>query len=76
MAISESKLKIILQDKFPDAKLIINDLVGDQNHYSLEIHSNIFQGKTLIQQHKLVKKALSDLLKEELHAITIKTKAI
>ncbi len=74
MAISELELKNILQQNFPDAKIIITDLVGDQNHYNLEITSKAFAGLTLINQHKLVKKALSDVLKKELHAISIKTK--
>ena len=76
MAIEESKLKSILQEKFPDAKIIITDLVGDQDHYSLEIHSASFQGLSLIAQHKMVKSALSKVLHKELHAITIKTRTV
>lgn len=74
MAITELKLKSILQQNFPDAKIILKDLVGNQDHYALEITSKSFQGLTLIKQHKLVTNALSDVLKQELHAITIKTK--
>ena len=73
MAISESKLRSILQEKFPNAKIKITDLAGDQDHYSLDINSDVFQGLTLIKQHRLVKDALSEILKKELHAITIKT---
>lgn len=73
MAISETQLKLILQRNFPNAKIIITDLLGDQDHYSLEIHSSIFKGLTLIAQHKLVKNALAEVLKKDLHAITIKT---
>lgn len=73
MAISEAQLKLILQQNFPNAKIIITDLLGDQDHYSLEIHSETFKGLTLIAQHKLVKNALTEVLKKDLHAITIKT---
>lgn len=76
MAISEAQLKLILQRNFPNAKIIITDLLGDQDHYSLEIHSSTFKGLTLIAQHKLVKNALAEVLKKDLHAITIKTSAI
>lgn len=75
MAIAETKLKLILQENFPDAKIIIKDLVGDQNHYSLDITCDSFKDLTLIKQHKLVKNALAEVLKGELHAITIKTRA-
>ncbi|MDP4709354.1 MAG: BolA/IbaG family iron-sulfur metabolism protein [Rickettsiaceae bacterium] len=74
MAISESKLKDILHSSFPDGKIMIKDYAGDQDHYSIEIISESFRGLTLIKQHKLVKKALSEVLQKELHAVTIKTK--
>jgi stress-induced morphogen len=73
MAISEQKLKSILQDNFSNAKINITDLAGDQDHYALEITSSAFKGLPLIKQHRLVKKALSEILGGELHAITIKT---
>ncbi len=74
MAISESKLRDILQQNFPDAKIIIQDTAGDQDHYAIDITSEIFVGLPLIKQHKLVKNALSEVLKQELHAVTIKTR--
>jgi stress-induced morphogen len=74
MAISESKLTTILQQSFPNAKIKITDLAGDQDHYALDITCSSFKGIPLIKQHKLVKKALSEVLVGELHAITIKTR--
>ena len=74
MAISETKLISILQQSFPNAKIKITDLTGDQDHYSLDITCNSFKGLPLIKQHRLVKDALSEVLEKELHAITIKTR--
>lgn len=74
MAISESKLRSILQQSFADAKIIIQDTAGDQDHYAIDITSETFVGLPLIKQHKLVKNALSEVLKQELHAVTIKTR--
>ncbi len=75
MAISESKLLSILQNSFPNAKIKITDTAGDQDHYALEITSNVFKDLPLIKQHRLVKEALAEVLVKELHAISIKTKA-
>jgi stress-induced morphogen len=75
MAISESKLINILQETFPDAKIIILDTAGDQDHYAIDITSGAFNGLPLIKQHRLVKDALAEVLKQELHAVTIKTRA-
>mgnify|MGYP002629435205 CR=1 FL=1 len=75
MAISETKLQSILQNSFPNAKIKITDTAGDQDHYALEITSNVFKDLPLIKQHRLVKEALAEVLIKELHAISIKTKA-
>ena len=75
MAIPASKLQSILQNSFPNAKIKITDTAGDQDHYALEITSNVFKDLPLIKQHRLVKEALAEVLVKELHAISIKTKA-
>ena len=74
MAISETKLISILQQSFPNAKIKVTDLAGDQDHYSLDITCSSFKGLPLIKQHRLVKDSLSKALESELHAITIKTR--
>ena len=63
----------LLKKRIPDAKIVIKDLVGDNNHFSAEITSKEFNGKTRLEQHKMVYNALSEELKEELHALSIKT---
>jgi stress-induced morphogen len=74
MAISQEHLHEILVKSFPNAKIKIQDLVGDQDHYQLEITDKSFAGISLIKQHKIVKEALREVLKTDLHAITIKTR--
>jgi len=73
MAIEKSKLTSILLQNFPNAKIIVNDLIGDREHYSLHITCKSFKGLSLITQHRMVKNSLSNVLNNELHAITIKT---
>ncbi|WP_341790302.1 BolA/IbaG family iron-sulfur metabolism protein [Rickettsia endosymbiont of Polydrusus tereticollis] len=73
MAISIEELEAILRKSFPNSIIKITDLVGDQDHYSLEIADSKFKEFTLINQHKLVKNALGEILNTKLHAITIKT---
>ncbi|WP_341747903.1 BolA/IbaG family iron-sulfur metabolism protein [Candidatus Tisiphia endosymbiont of Dascillus cervinus] len=74
MAISIKELEEIIRYSFPNSKIKIVDLAGDQDHYSLEIQDDAFFGISLINQHKMVKKALAEILNNnKLHAITIKT---
>ena len=74
MAVPESRVMHILQRSFPRAKIIINDIAGDQNHYALQITCESFKGLSILDQHRAVKDSLADLLKKDLHALTIKVK--
>jgi len=47
--------------------------VGDSNHYSAKIISKIFNGKSKIEQHKIVYKSLKGKMVNELHALSITT---
>ena len=73
MAMNIKDIEDLIKKKIPDAKVIIKDLVGDSNHFSAKIISKEFNGKTRLEQHKIVYNALSEELKEDLHALTIKT---
>lgn len=76
MAVTSDELNKILLQTFPNAKIKIIDLAGDQDHYSIEIADKLFSELSLIKQHKMVKEALKPLLNTRLHAITIKTKIL
>ena len=66
----------LIKEEMPDAQIIIKDLAGDENHYSATIKSKVFSGKSKIEQHKLVYKALKGKMGNELHALTLNTMEI
>ena len=76
MAILKNEIKRLILESIPDADIEIEDLMGDNNHYSAKISSTIFNGKTKIEQHKLVYKSLKGKMGNELHALAIKTKEV
>ena len=59
MAMSQDQLKMYLTKAFPNAVIEIKDLAGDNDHFAATITSSVFQGKTRIQQHKMVFDALT-----------------
>jgi|TARA_B100000780_G_C20704852_1_gene280243 stress-induced morphogen len=73
MALSIEEIKKLIISSIPDATIEIKDLVGDSNHYSAKITSTIFNGKSKIQQHKIVYKSLQGKMGNELHALSITT---
>lgn len=73
MAIEYKILHELVQKNFPNATIKIVDTVGDRDHYRIEIIDPQFVNLTKIQQHKIVHKALKNVLNNQLHAIELKT---
>ena len=73
MSLKLKEIKTLIKESIPDAEIDIRDLVGDENHYSATIKSKVFAGKSKIDQHKLVYKALKGKMGNELHALQINT---
>ena len=49
------------------------DVAGDGHHFEAVIVSSAFRGKSRVQQHQVVYKALGDRMREEIHALSMKT---
>lgn len=49
------------------------EVEGDGQHFNAVIVSAAFAGKRLIQRHQLVYAALGDKMREEIHALSMKT---
>jgi acid stress-induced BolA-like protein IbaG/YrbA len=49
------------------------EVAGDGSHFEAVIVSPAFAGKRLIQRHQLVYAALGDRMREEIHALSMKT---
>jgi len=73
MGLKLEEIKNLIKASIPDAQISIQDLAGDENHYSATIKSKIFNGKSKIDQHKLVYKALKGKMGNELHALALNT---
>ncbi len=73
MGLKLEEIKNLIKEALPDAEISIQDLAGDENHYSATIKSKVFSGKTRIEQHKIVYKALKGKMGNELHALALNT---
>ena len=74
MAMDLKEIEKLIKEALLDAKVEIQDLAGDGNHYSATITSSEFNGKSKIEQHKIVYSSLKGKMGNELHALAIKTK--
>ena len=76
MSLKLKEIETLIKESIPDAQITIQDLAGDNNHYSATIKSRTFSGKSKIEQHKLVYKALKGKMGNELHALALNTMEI
>ena len=78
MAMQAQEIEDLIKASFPDAKISITDLAGDENHYAAEVIDESFRGKNRVQQQRAVYAALKgkmDGSNGELHALALTTKA-
>jgi acid stress-induced BolA-like protein IbaG/YrbA len=48
-------------------------VAGDGHHFEAVVVSPAFRGKSRVQQHQLVYRALGDRMREEIHALSMQT---
>ena len=49
------------------------EVIGDGQHFQALIVSAAFAGKSRVQRHQLVYAALGDRMREEIHALSMRT---
>lgn len=68
------QLKARIQTLAPGTEAEIVDLTGTQDHYQAVIVSSAFEGKMMIEQHRMVYKLFqAEVDSGEVHALTLKT---
>ncbi|MCE2510884.1 MAG: BolA family transcriptional regulator [Alphaproteobacteria bacterium] len=73
MAMDASEIERLIKETLPDAEVTITDLRGDGDHYAAHVTSSVFKGKTRVQQHQMVYKALRGNMGDALHALALQT---
>jgi stress-induced morphogen len=75
MAMHAGDIERLILKKFPDAKVTIEDLAGDGDHYAATVITAAFRGKSRVQQHQMVYEALEGNMGGALHALALQTSA-
>ncbi len=65
----------LIKAGIPDAQVQMQDLAGDGDHWAATVISAAFAGKTKIQQHQMVYRALGERMGGVLHALKLTTMA-
>ena len=75
MAMDAEEIERLIRARFPDARVGIQDLAGDGDHYAATVVSEAFRGKSRVEQHKMVYQALEGHMGGTLHALALRTAA-
>ena len=73
MAIAASEIEAMIRAALPDARVTVEDLAGDGDHYAATVTSEMFRGMSRVKQHQLVYAALRGRMGGELHALALQT---
>ena len=71
--VSDDEIKNEILKALPDALVLIHSLGEDRRHFEATVISNSFEGKSLIEQQRVVMLALEELFNTSLHAMSLKT---
>jgi stress-induced morphogen len=73
MAMAASEIEALIKAALPDARVTVEDLAGDGDHYAASVVSEQFRGLPRVQQHQIVYAALRGRMGDELHALALQT---
>ena len=72
--IATDAIVALIRETMPDAEVTVFDRTGTMDHYNIGVRSAAFAGKTLIQQHQMVYRALKAAHGDgRIHAIELTT---
>lgn len=75
MPMQPAEIEALIKAALPDAKVTIEDLAGDGDHYAATVVSEAFRGVPRVRQHQMVYAALQGRMGGVLHALALQTSA-
>jgi stress-induced morphogen len=66
-------LKSLIEAGIPHAEVDVRDLTGTRDHFGVQVVSRAFAGKSLVEQHQMVYRAVGNELTNAVHALQVRT---
>lgn len=65
------QIKTMIEQGMPDAQV---EVAGDDGvHFAARVISPSFEGKRMVEQHRMVYATLGDTMGDDIHALTLRT---
>ncbi len=62
-----------IMEHIPSARVKASDMTGGGDHWQVRVEAQEFSGKSLIEQHQMVYRALGSWMSHEIHALKLDT---
>ena len=73
--ISNEDLTVYVQRSLTDATVSVTDRTGTMDHFNIQVVSDMFKGKNMLDRHRMIYQALDEPMKDgRIHALEIKAK--
>ncbi len=73
MPIDANTIKDRIAAALPGAEITVADQTGGGDHYAARVVFGGFEGRMLIERHRLVYGALGDAMRADIHALALET---
>lgn len=67
------KIQEIVEAGLPGCRASVRDMTGTNDHFELTVVATAFEGKGLVDRHRLVYGLLGSAVGAEIHALSLKT---
>jgi stress-induced morphogen len=70
---STAEIEALIRADLRDARVDVQDTVGDGDHFQAVVVSSAFAGKPLVERHQLVYRSLKGAMADRIHALSLRT---
>ncbi len=63
----------LIERGIPGARVEVRDTTGGGDHFEALVVSDVFQGKSPVERHQVVYKALGEAMRVRVHALSLRT---
>lgn len=67
------ELQQLIENGIPGAHVEVRDTTGGGDHFEALVVSDAFEGKSPVERHQVVYKALGDAMRVRVHALQLRT---
>jgi stress-induced morphogen len=71
--VTANEIETRIRAALPDAQVSVADTTGGGDHWAATVVTPAFQGKMLIDRHRMIYAALGELMRVQIHALALTT---